>query len=135
MKAWIASLVLFLALIALMAFNANYVHRVSAHVCATADALSFEDESTANTLDELEKYWQQHRPYLALSISYRDLDHLCEALISLRSAYDMQNASDFELYRRIVSDSAAEIARLEKFSVENLLETTKAIDKIRPSTV
>ena len=120
MKAWIAALVLFLALLALIVFNARYVRRVSAHICTTADALSFEDGQTAATLDGLEQYWKQHRPYMALSVSYRDLDHLCEALLSLRSAYDTQNASDFELYRRIVSDSADEIARLEKFSVENL---------------
>ncbi len=120
MKAWIAALVLFLALLALIACNARYVHRVSEHIVSAADTLSFQDENTATILDELEQYWQRHRPYMALSISYRDLDHLGEALLSLRSAYDTQNASDFELYRRMVSDCAAEIARLEKFSVENL---------------
>lgn len=120
MKAWIASLILLSVLITLIACNARYVHHVSAHICDTAESLSFEDGQTSAKLDALDQYWKQHRPYMALSISYRDLDHLCEVLLSLRSAYDTQNSSDFELYRRMVSDCAVEIARLEKFSVENL---------------
>ncbi len=120
MKAWIASLVLLLALIVLIVVNANYVNRVSEHICTTADALSFEDAQAKNVIEDLDQFWNRHRPYMALSIGYRDLDHLSEALISLRSAYDTQNASDFELYRRIISDAADELARLERFSVENL---------------
>ena len=120
MKAWIASLFLFVLLIGIIIANAVYIHRVSAHLQSAANSLCFESEQTAQTLDELSAYWRRHRARIALSISYRDLDHVCETIISLRAAYDTQSASDFENYRQLLSDVAGEISRLERFSVENL---------------
>ena len=120
MKAWIISLCLFVLLIGAIIGNAVYIHRVAAHLCAAADSLCFENAQTAETLDELMAYWDRHRAFVSLSISYRELDRVCETLISLRAAYDTQNASDFECYRRLLLDAADEISRLERFSVENL---------------
>ena len=120
MKAWIASLCLFLVLIAIIVANAIYVHRVTDHLQAVARELRFEDEKTAADLDELSAYWDHHRTFIALSIGYRELDHVCETILYLRAAYDTKSASDFEAYRRLLSDTADEISRLERFSVENL---------------
>ncbi len=120
MKAWIISLCLFLLLIAAIIGNAIYIHRVAAHLCAVTDALCFEGAKTGEALDELAAYWDRHRAFVSLSISYRELDRVCETLISLRAAYNTQNASDFECYRQLLADAADEISRLERFSVENL---------------
>ncbi len=120
MKAWIISLCLFILLISTIVGNAIYVNRVAHHIEDTVAALSFDDTKTSVQIDALEAYWEQHRPYVALSIGYRELDHLCESLISLRAAFDTKNASDFELYRQLTEDAAAELARLEQISVENL---------------
>ena len=120
MKAWIISLCLFVLLIGTIIGNAVYVHRVSAHLRTVTDSLCFENGQTAQALDALATYWDKHRPFVALSIGYRDLDHVCETMIFLRAAYDTRNASDFESYRRLLLDAADEISRLERFSVENL---------------
>lgn len=120
MKAWIISLCLFILLIGVIIGNAFYIHRVAAHLCEISDSLTFEEEETETCLEMLEAYWERHRTFVALSISYRELDRVSEAMISLRSAYDTKNASDFEEYRRLFRDAADEISRLERFSVENL---------------
>lgn len=120
MKAWIVSLCLFILLIGIIIGNAVYVHRVADHLCSTLHALHFEDAKTAATLEELDAYWQRHHPFISLSISYRELDHVSETMISLRAAYDTQNVSDFEGYRQLLLDAADELSRLERFSVENL---------------
>ena len=120
MKAWVASLCLFLVLIGIIIANAIYVHRVTNHLCGVTEHLQFDDAKAAQALDELAAYWNRHRALVALSIGYRDLDHVCETIICLRAAYDTQSASDFETYRRILSDAAVEISRLERFSLENL---------------
>jgi len=120
MKAWIASLCLFLLLLAAIVGNAIYIHRVAEHLCGITDALCFEGPDTEDALNELASYWERHRSFVALSIGYRELDHVCETMISLRTAYDTRNASDFECYRQLLSDAVQEIARLERFSVENL---------------
>ena len=120
MKAWIISLCLFVILIGAIIGNAVYIHRVAEHLCSVTQSLCFEDERSASELEALEAYWRRHRPFVSLSIGYRELDHVCEVLISLRAAYDSGNSSDFECYRRLLSDAADEISRLERFSVENL---------------
>ncbi len=120
MKAWIVSVCLFLLLIGAIVINAIYVNRVAAHIVDTASTLCLENPDVQARIVSLESYWNRHRPYVALSIGYRELDHLCEILISLRASYDTQNTSDFELYRQLTIDAATELARLEQFSVENL---------------
>ena len=120
MKAWFFSLCLFLVLIGMIIANAIYVHRTSKHICSLLETLSFEGAATKNTLDELQRYWDQHRPFIALSIGYRDLDHVCETLISLRASYEVQSAPDFELYRQVAADAVRDLGRLERFSIENL---------------
>lgn len=120
MKAWIASLCLFAVLIGIIVGNAIYVHRVTDHLKEVAYELRFDAENTVHTLDALSAYWNRHRTFIALSIGYRELDHVCETILYLRAAYDTKNASDFEAYRRLLSDTADEISRLERFSVENL---------------
>lgn len=120
MKGWIVSLCLFVLLLFMIAGNAIYVRHVAEHISGEAQTLSLESENAEQTLSSLEEYWKKHRPYVALSIGYRELDHLSESLISLRAAYDEKSKSDFALYRRLSIDAAEELARLEQFSVENL---------------
>lgn len=118
MKAFIISALLFSLLIALIIGNAIYVHRVSEQIRNKLDVL---DQSNAEeTLSYLEEYWQRHQPYIGLSVSYRELDHLSELLLSLRASSETQNEQDFELYRKIAIDAADELSRLERFSIENL---------------
>ena len=120
MKAWIISLVLFILLLGLIIGNAVYIHRVAARLCEISDSLVFDEEETEARFEMLEAYWERNRAFIALSISYRELDRVAEMMISLRSAYETKNASDFEEYRRLFRDVADEISRFERFSVENL---------------
>lgn len=120
MKAWIVSLCLFVLLLGIIVFNAVYVHRVSDHLSEVLNSLSADAANTQDELDALDAYWEKHHPLVALSIGYRELDHVSETLISLRAAYQSRNVSDFELYRQLCVDAADELARLEKFSIENL---------------
>ena len=120
MKAWIISLFLFAAMLAVIIGNAIYVRHVTEHVVQELQSLSVSDPFSAERLERLDAYWQHHKKYVALSISYRELDRLCEMLLSLRVAQDEKNAVNFELYRRLSVDAAEEVARLERFSVENL---------------
>ena len=120
MKAWIVSLCLFVLLLGAIVGNAIYVRHVASHVSHEVLALTLEDADGNRQLAALEAYWAHHRPYVAFSIGYRELDHLCESLIALRAAYDARSMADFAIYRRLTADAAEELARLEQFSVENL---------------
>lgn len=118
MKAFLASTLLFFVLLSLIIGNAVYVHRVSAHIRDELESMN--PSNREETLAALEAYWQRHRKYVALSVSYRELDHLSELLLSLRACLDANDQEDFELYRKIAIDAADELSRLERFSIENL---------------
>lgn len=120
MKAWIVSLCLLALLFGLIALNTSYVHRVADHICREAEALTIGDVPSDERLSSLEKYWEKHRPLVALSIAHRELDRLSEALIALRAAYDAGADADFTIQRQLVINAASELSRLEEISVENL---------------
>lgn len=118
MRSFWISVALFVLLIAVIIGNAVYVHHVTEEILARLSHLTA--ESDEREMAALEAYWEKHRAFVALSISYQELDHLSESLISLRATYDTGNAIDFELYRQICRDASRELARLERFSLENL---------------
>lgn len=120
MKGFVVSLILFLLTCLLITANAFYVHRVGAHVEQTAASVSLDNPASEEALRALEDYWERHHPFLALSIGYRELDRMSELLLSLRVAYDERSEVDFARERRLAIDTAADLARHERFSLENL---------------
>ena len=119
MKSFVISLVLFSLLTATIVLNYSYINKCAEFLIGTSEKLSFEAED-AGGIKELEKFWDKNRDIIGLSVSYREIDHFCETLISLRSYYESGNRSEFENSRAILIDAAEELARLERFSVGNI---------------
>ncbi len=119
MKSFWISLVLFLLVIAGIAGNIVYIRHCADYMKNAAERVLLDEES-GDTLTELENFWEKNRKYIGLSVSYREVDHLCEMLISLRWAYDIKDEEELIKYRLLVQDAVKEIERLEQFSVENL---------------
>ena len=118
MKSFAVASILLAVLIALIVGNAIYIHHVSDGILLRLENLSM--ESTHDEVMAVGLYWERHRPFVRLSLGYRDLDRLNESLIALQASHLSDDASDFERYRRLCLDAARELARLERFSPENL---------------
>lgn len=119
MKAFWGSLLLFAALISFVLFNAQYVHQSVAYLRATSEQLT-EPSQQKSALEELEAFWESHRPWLATSIRHSELNDVSELIVSLKWAYDTQSTDDFERNRLLLRDAADELERSERLSFESI---------------
>ena len=120
MKALIAASLLFVLLLGIILANALYVRHVAFEIQDRLARLT-EDTLTSESLAQLTAYWEKHKKFLSLSVPFRDVAALSQALLSMCAAEQSNNLSDFHLYRNLAMDASHALLRLEYFSIENLL--------------
>ena len=119
MKAFWISILLFALLLGGIFVNARFIHRTSDTLTEYAEELS-ESSCRAQTLEELEAFWEKRRPLISLTVGFRELDHFGEVIAQLRWAHDLGDETEFLRYRSLLLDAITELSRTEQFSVENL---------------
>ena len=122
MRTIIITVVAFLALCTVMVLNFNYINSTADELTRLTDSLDFSDkESCRATLNEIDALWKKSSPIFSLSVSFREIDYLGETLLSLSSVFDSNNELEFERYRTLLIDAIDGVARLEDFSIINIL--------------
>lgn len=122
MRTIIITVVAFLALCTVMVLNFNYINSTADELTRLTDSLDFSDkENCRKTLDEIDALWKKSSPIFSLSVSFREIDYLGETLLSLSSVFDSNNELEFERYRTLLIDAIDGVARLEDFSIINIL--------------
>jgi hypothetical protein len=98
--------------------NAFYLRGISSRITAFSDevAVSFDPARVA----ELEDFWKKHRDTVGLTVGHRELDRICEAIISLRASCEMGDRSAALVYLSLLRNAAEEIAKHEELSASNL---------------
>jgi len=120
MKTFYLSLFLFILLVGLIVGNAIFVRYTTAALEKDIGALpSITDAGAA--LDTLEMLWQKRRIWLSLSVPAGQMLHFETAFSGMRSAVKNGDAADYEIYRAQALLAVRGLARLERFSAENLL--------------
>ena len=122
MRSIVITLAAFLLLCVLTVFNYNYINNTSDELTRLTDALDFSNkDSCRKTLNEIDDLWKKSSTIFSLTVSFREIDYLGETLISLSSAFDSANKSEFERYRSLLIDAIDGVSRLEKISIINIL--------------
>ena len=109
------SLTLFAALIICIIFNSLYLHQCSAHLSEAAATVKNEADVV-----ELENFWNNNKQFIGLSISETHLDYISRLIISVKYNCKYQNTSELQKDLSLLADSAEDIKRYERFSIENL---------------
>ena len=86
----------------------------------TASLDMSDTEKCARIIEKTEDIWQKNEAVFSLSVSFKETDHLGETILSLRSAFESRNLSEFEKQRALLEDAIDGVARLERFSVLNI---------------
>ncbi len=120
MKTFYLTLFLFIILVGLIVGNAVFVLQTANVLKDKVTALPDLSEAEA-ALGELEAFWQKRRVPLSLSVPAGALLLFDTALTGMRSTMESGNAADYELYRDEALLAIRGLARLERFSAENLL--------------
>ncbi|MBO5327381.1 MAG: DUF4363 family protein [Clostridia bacterium] len=118
MKAFIASICALTALLLLIVLNAAFIHRTANALEDRVTALNVKDE---NTLLELERYWQQKKTLIGLSV---DTDKICaidERIAEIHTAIAQGDQAELEAAARLALVAIECVRYSERCSIDNLL--------------
>ena len=118
MKTLIASVILFALLIGTIIGNIFYIKYSTEAIRSYTEAIS--TDSSPEEIEKLSDFWKKHKKLISLSVSYTELDDICDLIIKLESAYKTGNAAAIERNKELIFDELAGITRFEKISIENI---------------
>ena len=112
----------FLAFFLLSAILCNciYMHRNADYIYSTVDSISSEDDSE-DRISALEAFWQRNKKYIALSVSFQDIDKIDDLISNLRSAYDSSNTDELEKVKALLLSASRLLTRYERLDLDNIL--------------
>lgn len=118
MKTLIASVILFALLVIIIIGNIFYIKRTTDKLRSYTEAITA--DSPASDMERLSSFWKDNKKFIALSVSYTELDDICELIIRLESAHKTGNTDAIERNKELIFDELVGITRFEKISIENI---------------
>lgn len=122
MKGFIITTCIFLGLLICIFLNFNYVNTVHSTMHEIVDELSDNPcEENEIIIAKLQEYWKSKSSILSISVSFREIDDLSDAIDALSAANKIGDTSQFAIYKQLVENAIDTVIRLEKFSIKNIL--------------
>ena len=118
MKAFIASICVLAALLGLIVLNAAFIHRTANALEDHVVALTIGDE---NALLELERYWQQKKTLIGLSVSTSMIQSIDERIAEMHAAIVQRDEVELETASRLALVAIERVRYHERCSIDNLL--------------
>ena len=118
MKAFIASICVLAALLGLIALNAAFIHRTATALEARVEALTTDNE---NALSELERYWQQKKTLIGLSVATDKIRSIDERIAEIHTAIAQGDEAELEVAARLALVAIEYMRYSERCSIDNLL--------------
>ena len=122
MKSFYVALAILVLLVFAITLNYLYINNVSKHLLEMVSTIrTSSPENKGNHIDEIYSYWSEEKNKISMSVGYVTLNKMDDTISSLQIAYFDDEKYEFEHYLAILENSARELARLERFSVFNIL--------------
>lgn len=119
MKSFIAAVVLFALVMALILANCLYVRKTTKEISALARDILKEGVSLEKC-SLLKEQWNKRRKVIEFSISERKIERMNELIESLWSAQSLKNLPESERACYLIIDLCEELYRSESFSLEGI---------------
>ena len=107
-------------MIAIILFNGSYVRRTSLRLEELVSDEFFERDPQY-AIESLDEFWQKNAALVSISVGYRELDRMSELIIDLKMYFQFGDTNSVLKTRALIADAAKDLARLEKFNLENLV--------------
>lgn len=122
MKGFIITTCIFGGLLICIFLNFNYVNTAHSTMHEIVDELSDKPCQENNIIiSKLQEYWDSQNTILSISVSFREIDDLSDAIDALSAANKIGDTSQFSIYKQLVENAIDSVIRLEKFSIKNIL--------------
>ena len=119
MKSFWVSLSIFAVLICLIVCNGIYINKTVTELCDRITALP-SCEQAAPSMGELADFWEHEKDLIGLSVPYEKICAVNGYIAELSYAIEYKEENDFEQSRRLALSAAADLRRLEQFTLGNL---------------
>ena len=119
MKTTIFSIILFLALSATIILNAIFISDTRRYLIDAAEDIKSAYRRDER-IEELERFWKSRRGTAGLSVSDVILDQTANIIICIKCANEAENEAEIQKYCTLLADSADNIGRNERLSIDNL---------------
>ena len=116
MKSLIIAVLLFAIFTVCVIINSFYILKSCSEISSYADGII----ALKYTPDDIERFWQNHRPFFGLSVSEAKIERMDELIISLFTARDQQNTYESERICRLIVALAEDISANERISFQGL---------------
>lgn len=119
MRSLIITLILFLSMCGLIVMNNLYINQ-----CADCIVSLVEEEferAPEKAIEKLDSFWQKNHAIVGLSVGYKELDKMSDLILDFKTYFELGIDSEVKRVRILIVETADEISRLEKISIENLL--------------
>ena len=120
MRSFIITSLLFTAVLWVIFFNGNYINSSAEYIVECVEDSTFEADPIG-CIESLENFWKENQAKVGLSVGYKELDRMSDLIIDLRTYFELGNSAEVKRVRVLIVETADEISRLERFSLENLL--------------
>ena len=120
MRSLIITLILFTAILTAIGFNSHFIRKSADTVIFYTSDEEFQ-KAPEDAFMRLESFWNENKIFLEFSVGYREIDRMSELILELGELIEENADADTRRLRTLIADSASDIARLERLSIENLL--------------
>ena len=122
MKGFIIATSLFISLLICIFINYNYVNTVHTTMNEMVTLLSEKPcEENVAIIQNLQLYWENKSVILSISVSFREIDNLTNAIDSLYASNKSNNNIQFSIQKELLKNAIDAVVRLERFSIKNIL--------------
>lgn len=122
MRGFIITILLFLALVACIIINYNYVNGVHGEMYDLASKLTREpSKENEEIINELSEYFESNVTFLEISVSARDIDNLINAIDCLYASNSSGNEVQLAINIEVLLNAIDVIKKLETLSLKNIL--------------
>ena len=122
MRGFIITSCLFVSLLICIFINYNYINTVHSTMHEMVAELSAEpSEYNDGLIKELQEYWDKKSTIISISVSFREIDDLTNAIDSLSAANQRKDSTQFAIQKELVENAINAVIRLEQFSIKNIL--------------
>ena len=128
MNAFKISVIFFIFLIAIIISNMFFIKSTEETLLKMIKEIEVTDSITNNenrkktidSISDLQKYWQDQKDLVAISVSYTQISRISELIQSLRSYYESDEIGEYQNTKELLKLTINQIGKQEQFLWSNI---------------
>ena len=126
MKGFILTVSLFIIMMAMIVTNFTYLNSIHEYMHTELAKISQAPcKDNEQIINNLISYWEKNKDLVSLSVSFREIEELSNALDAVYAANNVGNRDQLSINLGLLKNSIDAIIRLEKISISNILKITR----------